>query len=142
MNPIRSTVTRAVAVLALTSLALTACGRDAADEAPEGQGEAIEEGEASGTIEVWAMGTEGEVLGDFAAAFEDENPDVQVDVTAIPWDAAHDKIANAIAAGETPDLTLVGTTWMGEFAQAGGIDPIPEGLVLSLIHISEPTRPY
>ena len=129
MKSIRSTATRTVAVLALTSLALSACGRDAAEEGAQAQGEAIEEGAATGNIEVWAMGTEGEVLGDFAAAFEDDNPDAEVDVTAIPWDAAHDKIANAIAAGETPDVTLVGTTWMGEFAQAGGIDPIPEGLV-------------
>ena len=129
MIPLRSTATRTLAVLAISSLALTACGRDADGGAAEGQGEAIDEGKASGTIEVWAMGTEGEVLGDFAAAFEDANPDATVDVTAIPWDAAHDKIANAIAAGETPDVTLVGTTWMGEFAQAGGIDPIPEGLV-------------
>ena len=76
------------------------------------------------------MGTEGEVLGDFAAAFEDDEPRRRRSRSPpIPWDAAHDKIANAIAAGETPDVTLVGTTWMGEFAQAGGIDPIPEGLV-------------
>ena len=129
MIPIRSTATRTLAVLAISSLALTACGRDADGGGAEGQGEAIDEGKATGTIEVWAMGTEGEVLGDFAAAFEDANPDANVKVTAIPWDAAHDKIANAIAAGETPDVTLVGTTWMGEFAQAGGIEPIPEGLV-------------
>jgi multiple sugar transport system substrate-binding protein len=55
-----------------------------------------------------------------------------------PWrsprsrgDAAHDKIANAIAAGETPDVTLLGTTWVAEFAQGGGIEPTPEGLVES-----------
>jgi ABC-type glycerol-3-phosphate transport system substrate-binding protein len=120
MKSIRSTTTSALAVLAIASLTLTACGRDADGGADEGQGEAIAEGEASGTIEVWAMGTEGDALGDFAAAFEEENPDATVDVTAIPWDAAHDKIANAISAGETPDVTLVGTTWMGEFAQSGG----------------------
>ena len=75
------------------------------------------------------MGTEGDVLGDFAPDFTDANPDADVKVTAIPWEAAHDKIANAIASGETPDVTLVGTTWMGEFAESGGIDPTPEGLV-------------
>ena len=75
------------------------------------------------------MGTEGDVLGDFAADFSDDNPDADVEVTAIPWEAAHDKIANAIASGETPDVTLLGTTWMGEFAESGGIDPTPEGLV-------------
>ena len=117
-------------MLAVAGLALTGCGRDSGGEAgAEGQGEAIEDGKASGTIEVWAMGTEGEVLQDFAAAFTDANPDAKVEVTAVPWDGAHDKIANAIAAGETPDVSLIGTTWMGEFAEAGGIDPTPEGLV-------------
>ena len=75
----------------------------------EAQSEEISGGEATGTIEVWAMGTEGEMLGDFVAAFEEENPDAKVKVTAVPWEAAHDKIANAIAAGETPDVSLIGT---------------------------------
>ena len=75
------------------------------------------------------MGTEGEELGDFVAEFEDANPDADVKVTPIPWESAHDKLSNAIAAGETPDVSLIGTTWMGEFAEAGGLMPTPEGLV-------------
>ena len=63
------------------------------------------------------MGTEGEELDAFADDFEAENPDADVKVTAVPWEAAHDKIADAIAAGETPDVSLIGTTWMGEFAE-------------------------
>ena len=135
MNPISETarlrrplVAMTTAALALT-MTLGACGRDEGGGAAEGQGEAISDGKASGTIEVWAMGTEGDVLGDFVSDFSDANPDADVKVTAIPWEAAHDKIANAIASGETPDVTLVGTTWMGEFAESGGIDPTPEGLV-------------
>ncbi len=126
----RSTRIRAVALLAVAGLSVTGCGRDSGGGAgDEGQGEAIEDGKAGGTIEVWAMGTEGEALEGFAQAFSEANPDAKVEVTAVPWDGAHDKIANAIAAGETPDVSLIGTTWMGEFAEAGGIDPIPEGLV-------------
>ena len=125
---VRSVTLLTTAALALT-IGLGACGRDEAGGGAEGQGEAIEEGAAEGTIEVWAMGTEGDELGDFAAAFADDNPDATVEVTAIPWEAAHDKIANAIASGETPDVTLLGTTWMGEFAESGGIEPTPEGLV-------------
>ena len=125
---VRSVTLLTTAALALT-IGLGACGRDEAGGGAEGQGEAIEEGAAEGTIEVWAMGTEGDELGDFAAAFADDNPDADVEVTAIPWEAAHDKIANAIASGETPDVTLLGTTWMGEFAESGGIEPTPEGLV-------------
>lgn len=121
---------RALAALAVAGLALTGCGRetDTAGGGPK-QGEAVSEGPATGTIDVWAMGTEGEELGDFVKAFEKENPDAHVKVTAVPWEAAHDKLANAIAAGETPDVSLVGTTWMGEFAEAGGLDPTPKDLV-------------
>lgn len=122
--------TRSVALLATAALVLAACGRE---EEPEStapaEAESVGEGPAEGTIEVWAMGTEGENLGDFAATFQDDNPDVTVNVTAVPWDAAHDKIATAIAAGETPDVSLIGTTWMGEFGASGGLDPTPADLI-------------
>ncbi|TDE02007.1 sugar ABC transporter substrate-binding protein [Jiangella asiatica] len=119
----------AVAALAATALALTACGRD--DEGSDGEAapaEEISEGPATGNIEVWAMGTEGEGLGAFLAGFEEENPDVTVEVTPVPWEGAHDRIATAIAAGETPDVSLIGTTWMGEFAETGGLEPTPTDL--------------
>ncbi len=119
----------ALAVVAVTSLVLTSCGRDDAGGGGEAQSAEVTEGAATGTIEVWAMGTEGDELQAFSADFEKANPDAEVKVTAIPWDAAHNKIANAIASGETPDVSLIGTTWMGEFAEAGGLMPTPEGLV-------------
>ena len=113
----------ALTALALAaSLALTGCGREATTEAGPGAGTAVDDSKASGTINVWAMGTEGEKLQDFVADFESANPDATVKVTAVPWEAAHDKISAAIASGKTPDVSLIGTTWMGEFAKAGGLD--------------------
>ena len=79
-----------------------------------------------GDIEVWAMGAEGENLGTLAEAFMEEFPDVSVNVTAIPWDAAHDRIVAAIAGGDVPDVSMVGTTWMGEFATLGALEPTPD----------------
>lgn len=126
----RTTPTTAVALLAVAGLALSGCGRDSeGGAAAQEQSEAVSGGEATGTIEVWAMGAEGDALDDFSATFEEENPDADVKVTAIPWEAAHDKIAGAIASGGGPDVGLIGTTWMGEFAEAGGLMPTPEGLV-------------
>ena len=125
----RSRTATGLVALATASLVLTACGRDDSGGEAAGQGEAISGGEATGTIDVWAMGTEGDMLQDFSAAFEEANPDATVEVTSIPWESAHNKIANAIAAGEGPDVSLIGTTWMGEFAEAGGLEPTPEGLV-------------
>jgi multiple sugar transport system substrate-binding protein len=126
----------------LTALAMTfalaACGRgEEGDGAGSPGGEAsqapeVDTGAASGEISVWAMGTEGENLGVLADAFMEENPDITVEVTPVPWDAAHDRIVNAIAGGEVPDVTMVGTTWMGEFAGLGGLDPTPSNIDPSL----------
>ncbi len=119
----------AVAALAMT-LTLAACGRD--DEggsgAPASQAAEVDFSTASGELSVWAMGTEGDNLEVLAEDFMAEYPDVTVEVTAVPWDAAHDRIANAIAASEMPDVSLIGTTWMGEFASGGGLDPTPANI--------------
>ncbi|MGH2382473.1 MAG: extracellular solute-binding protein, partial [Candidatus Limnocylindria bacterium] len=121
-----------VAALAMM-VALAACGRgDDGDgtgaSTPASQAPEVDTGAASGEISVWAMGTEGENLGVLADAFMADNPDVTVDVTAVPWDAAHDRIVNAFAGGAGPDVTMIGTTWMGEFAELGGIDPTPTNI--------------
>ena len=112
------------------ALVLSGCGRTdgGGAEGPEA-GESIDDSPATGTVDVWAMGNEGEVLGELAAAFEEDNPDVTINVTAVPWESAHDRIATAIAGGETPDISMLGTTWVGEFAATGAFEPTPEGLV-------------
>ncbi|MBL7257783.1 sugar ABC transporter substrate-binding protein [Paractinoplanes lichenicola] len=114
-----------------TSAALVAsmaagCGRDSGG----GQEAAkdVAEGKASGEITVWAMGTEGEKLGEFAKAFTAENPDAKVSVTAVPWDSAGQKITSAIAAKATPDVSMIGTTMQGEIAKTGALDPTPTDL--------------
>ena len=125
----RRTASAFTALAVAASLALTGCGRDSGTQAGPGASKAISDAKASGTINVWAMGTEGEKLQDFVKDFESANPDATVKVTAVPWEAAHDKISAAIASGKTPDVSLIGTTWMGEFAKAGGLDATPDGLV-------------
>lgn len=121
--------TRPLVALGLAAVLLAAgCGRDE-DSGAEGPGRSIGDGKATGEITVWAMGTEGEKLAVLADAFMKDNPEAKVKVTPIPWDGAHDKIATAIAGRQTPDISLVGTTWMGEFARTGGLDPTPAGLV-------------
>ncbi|MGI8871928.1 MAG: sugar ABC transporter substrate-binding protein [Candidatus Limnocylindria bacterium] len=125
---------RRTAPLALCMvLVLAACGRS---ESTPGAGGASQTGGSqpaagggpvTGTLDVWAMGTEGEKLSVLAKDFMAANPGVTVKVTAIPWDAAHDKIRNALTT-TGPDVTLVGTTWMGEFAKLGGLDKTPSDI--------------
>jgi multiple sugar transport system substrate-binding protein len=117
---------RGAALLFAAGLVLTGCGRDEAESGGGEQAGGISEGPATGEITVWAMGTEGEKLPALAKEFEAANSGVTVKVTPIPWDAAHDKIATAIAGRQTPDVSMIGTTWMGEFAKTGALDPTPE----------------
>ena len=98
----RRTASAFTALAVAASLALTGCGRDSGSEAGPGASKAISDSKASGTINVWAMGTEGEKLQDFVKDFESANPDATVKVTAVPWEAAHDKISAAIAERQDP----------------------------------------
>src|SRR6478609_5173568 len=96
--------TSAITVAGVTALALTvsACGREDAGSATAQTGKAVSSGAAKGTITMWAMGAEGENLPKLTKEFEAANPGVKVQVTAIPWDAAHDKFTTAITANKTP----------------------------------------
>jgi multiple sugar transport system substrate-binding protein len=118
------------AAVTATALALTGCGRsskDSPNSAPQAT-TSIAEGSATGNLTVWAMGTEGENLPKLTKSFEQANPGVKVTVTPIPWDAAHNKFTTAITAQSLPDAAMVGTTWMGEFADLGALDPTPSGI--------------
>lgn len=117
-----------VALLATTAVLLSGCGRDSETSGGGGAAQEVSTDKATGTITVWAMGAEGEKLPALAKDFEAANPGAKVQVTAIPWDAAHDKFTTAIAAGKTPDAAMVGTTWMGEFAGQDALDPTPPSI--------------
>src|SRR5690242_6384767 len=120
-----------VATLATVSAVSFAagCGRTDEGGASGGAtGAAVSTGSASGSLEMWAMGAEGENLPKLVSDFIAANPGIKVNVTAIPWDAAHDKFTTAITAGKTPDAAMVGTTWMGEFAGLDALDPTPKSI--------------
>ncbi len=118
-----------VATVTLLAVGLTGCGRDEGGTTADTEAKKVSSGKASGDITVWALGAEGEKLGEIAADFEAENPKAKVKVTVIPFDAAHDKIATAIAGAQTPDVSLVGTTWLPEFAATGALDPTPTDVI-------------
>ena len=106
--------------LALCLAALAGCGGD------DDSGSAAADGKPSGEITVWAMGAEGEKLDVLAKDFMAANPGVTVKVTPIAWDVAHDKLITAVAGNQTPDVSQLGTTWMGEFAKTGALAEVPE----------------
>jgi len=97
------------AVFATLAL-LSACGRDS--EA------------GTTTIHFWAMGREAEVVAELLPAFEAEHPGLRVEVQAIPWTAAHEKLLTAYAADDLPDLLQLGNTWIPEFAALDALEPL------------------
>ncbi|MDO5645871.1 MAG: sugar ABC transporter substrate-binding protein [Dermabacter sp.] len=108
-----------------------ACGRSDTGPSTPGTAQPIADGAATGTLNVWAMGTEGEKLPALLKDFEKDNPDVSITVTPVPWDSAHDKFTSAIAAGTVPDVAQVGSTWMSEFVSLGALQVTPDEIDLS-----------
>lgn len=78
------------------------------------------------TITVWGMGEEGKNLDEFAKKFEKQNPEIEVEVQAIPWGNAHEKLVTAVAGGTVPDVAQMGTTWMAEFGGIGAFADLTE----------------
>jgi multiple sugar transport system substrate-binding protein len=113
-------------LLGAVALAVTACGGGGGSD--NAAGTTGEEGQAAGSITVWAMGAEGDKLGALAKDFMAQNPDIKVRVTPVSWDVAHDKLITSIAGGKTPDVSLIGTTWMAEFAQTGALAQTPDSI--------------
>src|SRR5215208_4424514 len=117
----RSASLAAVLVLALSP---AGCGGDDDDEGAAGGGE------ASGQVTVWAMGAEGEKLTVLAKDFMAANAGIKVKVTPIAWDVAHDKLLTSVAGNTSPDVSQMGTTWMGEFAKTGALEEVPDDINL------------
>jgi len=103
----------AVALLAAAALALTGCGGDT------GSG-----GGGDRTLTVWIMeGTNPDAqpfFSELSTAFQ-QRTGATLDVQFVQWAGAHDKFVTAIAGGTTPDVAEVGTTWVGEFGDAGAL---------------------
>jgi len=123
---IRRTLVTSVALTATAALLLTGCGRTDAGSDGAAEADTISDGPATGTVTIWAQGTEGEALQDFVAPFEEANPDVTVRVTAVPWDSAQNKYQTAVAGGTTPDIGMLGSDWMPGFATA--LAPTPDAV--------------
>jgi multiple sugar transport system substrate-binding protein len=83
------------------------------------------------TLRMWAMGREGEVVGELVRGFERENPDIHVHVQQIPWSAAHEKLLTAHVGGSTPDVAQLGNSWISEFAALHALAPLGPSLASS-----------
>ena len=76
-------------------------------------------------LSFWAMGNEATNVPQLLPEFERLNPGIKVEVQALPWTAAHQKLLTAYAGDSLPDVSQVGNTWVSEMAAIGAISPLP-----------------
>jgi multiple sugar transport system substrate-binding protein len=100
-------------------------GPDAGSAAPGSAGPAAD---ISGDLTVWSMGNEGALLPSLAEAFMKEYPNVKVNVTPVDWGQAVTKLQTAIGGGEVPDVSQMGTDMMGQFAETGALEAVPDSI--------------
>jgi N,N'-diacetylchitobiose transport system substrate-binding protein len=109
----RSVRRSAVALAAVAALAVAGCGQS---------GEAGSGGDR--TLTVWIMeGTNPDAqpfFSELSTAFQ-QRTGATLDVQFMQWANAHDRFVTAIAGGTTPDVAEIGTTWVGEFGDAGAL---------------------
>ncbi len=82
-------------------------------------------GQEDNKIVVWAMGEEGNRLPSLTKEYE-EKTGVEVEVVAIPWDQAYEKLTTAVASKSGPDVIQMGTSWIPEFGNAGALSDLSE----------------
>ncbi len=69
-------------------------------------------------VTFWLADYEGidhDFVGKIADAFEAAYPQYSMDLVIVDWNAMHDKLTTALAAGTPPDASVIGTRWLLEF---------------------------
>jgi multiple sugar transport system substrate-binding protein len=61
---------------------------------------------------------------DLERDFEAANPGVDVETVIVPWNEGHDRLVTWIAGNQAPDLAIVATRWILEFADTGVVEPM------------------
>jgi arabinogalactan oligomer/maltooligosaccharide transport system substrate-binding protein len=103
-------------------LILTACGGVApAEPAAEAPAEEVPVSEEPVTISIWHgyIETEEETFSQAVADFMAANPEVKIDVLAVPFDELQNKFQTEVAAGSGPTLVTGPQDRMAGYAEAG-----------------------
>ena len=103
------TVTAAAALAAgLASYASVACAADAVVDF---------------TVAEYSSKT-GPFFEQVARDFEAANPGIKINVEVVPWDTLLQRLTTDIAGGSAPDISIIGTRWLLDFAEQGIAEPV------------------
>ena len=56
--------------------------------------------------------------------FEAANPDTDIQIEVVPWDALGQKLSADIAAGTNPDIAIIGTRWLIDYVKRDIVEPL------------------
>lgn len=66
----------------------------------------------------------GPFFQEVADAFQAENPDIKINIEVVPWDTLLQRLTTDVAGGSAPDISIIGTRWLLDFAAQGVAEPI------------------
>ncbi len=78
--------------------------------------------QTGGRLIWWAIGTSGENAPLLLPEFTRQTG-IDVDVQAIPWTGAHEKLLTGYAGNSLPDVMMLRSTWLPELALVGALAP-------------------
>jgi multiple sugar transport system substrate-binding protein len=126
----RGLVRRHVAVWLLAmvlALPVASCGRQEQRTAPVVRGYGPQEPPV--TIDFWYMPngpSPDQVVRREVERFHRLHPNITVKATKLDWPGALTRLTTAAASGSGPDVSQLGTTWVGSISSLGGLRPFSE----------------
>ncbi|MEU3046694.1 extracellular solute-binding protein [Streptomyces sp. NPDC006984] len=75
------------------------------------------------TVRIWLMqnSVSEDFLERFTTTFEDEHPDIELEVTLQEWTGIGEKVEAALASDDAPEIIEVGNTQVAGYADKGGL---------------------
>jgi multiple sugar transport system substrate-binding protein len=127
--------------VAAVALTLTACaGPNSGTTAAPAAAQSSDWGKASGTIEFWDTNANpvlSKKWAELITAFEAKNPAVKVKYVGLPNSSYLQKVDNALATGQVPDVMLVGNDLAGFVAQKA-MEPLDKAFKADLATVMDP----
>ncbi|SDS51209.1 carbohydrate ABC transporter substrate-binding protein, CUT1 family [Jiangella sp. DSM 45060] len=121
----KTKVTRYAAVVAGLTLFLAGCGGDDANEAASGDPDSVE-----GKVVFWTypIGTTGEdsYWAPVVDRFNEEYPDVEVEVIVQPFQGREEQLTTSLAGGEAPDVVYFNPDFIPRFVEEGFLEPVAD----------------
>jgi multiple sugar transport system substrate-binding protein len=115
-----------LAVTVALTLTVAACGKhDDSAKSAKTVGYAADKPPV--TLDFWYMPYGGpiqdEAVVQEAREFHDAHPNITINAVRIQWSDALTRLSTATTSGEGPDVTVLGTTWVGGFSELNALRP-------------------